>query len=59
MPFPLVPTWRAEDVNGIPADFLREQGIRLVLLLMIFRYIRNEDEYEENWVEELRKLCIK
>ena len=32
MPFPLVPTWRAEDVNGIPADFLREQGIRLVML---------------------------
>ena len=30
-----------------------------LLLLMIFRYIRNEDEYEENWVEELRKLCIK
>ena len=32
MPFPLVPTWRAEDVNGIPADFLREQGIQLVML---------------------------
>ena len=33
--------------------------VTTLLLLMIFRYIRNEDEYEENWVEELRKLCIK
>lgn len=33
--------------------------VTTVLLLLIFRYIRNEDEYEENWIEELKKLCIK
>lgn len=32
MPFPLMPTWRAEDVNNIPADFLRAQGVQLVML---------------------------
>ena len=32
MPFPFLPTWRTQDVTGISADFLKEQGIRLLML---------------------------
>ena len=32
MPFPFLPTWRTEAVTGISADFLRRQGIDLLML---------------------------
>ena len=32
MPFPFLPTWQAEDVTQITPDFLKAQGIRLLML---------------------------
>lgn len=32
MPFPLLPTWTASAVTNISADFLKAQGIRLLML---------------------------
>ena len=32
MPFPLLPTWTADAVTDITADFLKSQGVRLLML---------------------------
>ena len=32
MPFPLLPTWKTEAITDIHADFLKAQGIRLLML---------------------------
>lgn len=32
MPFPFLPTWTAPAVTGISPDFLKKQGIKLVML---------------------------
>ena len=32
MPFPLLPTWKTEVITDIKPDFLKAQGIRLVML---------------------------
>ena len=56
MPFPFLPTWRTEAVTGISADFLRRQGIDLLMLDFdntIVPYTTNIPTQEvKNWLEQ-------
>ena len=66
MPFPFLPTWRTQDVTGIPADFLRAQGIKLLMLDFdntIVPYTTNVPaEDVQKWLEDMKKsditICI-
>lgn len=58
MPFPLLPTWITTDVTQIQPNFLKSQGIRLLMLDFdntIVPYTRNvPDAGVENWLKEVR-----
>ena len=66
MPFPFLPTWRTQDVTGISADFLKEQGIRLLMLDFdntIVPYTTNIPTDEvNNWLHRMKQsgltVCI-
>lgn len=66
MPFPLMPTWCASDVTEITPEFLKKQGIRLLMLDFdntIVPYTTNiPTESVENWLEEMKQsdvtVCI-
>ena len=66
MPFPLLPTWRADAVTDITTDFLEAQNIRLLMLDFdntIVPYTTNEPTPEmESWLREMNaspvQLCV-
>lgn len=66
MPFPFLPTWRAEAVTQITPDFLRAQGIRLLMLDFdntLLPYTTNTPTGEVTaWLEEMKSagftVCI-
>ncbi len=57
MPFPFLPTWRAQSVSDICGEFLREQGIRLLMLDFdntIVPYTTNiPTDSVKNWLEAM------
>ncbi len=66
MPFSFLPTWRTGDVTGISADFLKKQGIRLLMLDFdntIVPYTTNiPTDDVKNWLEDMKKsglaVCV-
>ena len=62
MPFPLLPTWTASAVTAISADFLKKQGIRLLMLDFdntIVPYTTNIPTGEvQAWLEEMKASGI-
>ena len=66
MPFPLLPTWRADAVTGIDAQFLKNNNIRLLMLDFdntIVPYTTNiPTEEVKNWLEQMKQsdlaVCV-
>ena len=66
MPFPFIPTWRAASVTQISAEFLQQQGIRLLMLDFdntLVPYTTDvPTEAVKNWLEEMKNsgltVCI-
>ncbi len=66
MPFPFLPTWRTGNVTGISADFLKAQGIRLLMLDFdntIVPYTTNIPTPEvKNWLSAMKQsgliVCV-
>ena len=66
MPFPFLPTWQAEDVTQITPDFLKAQGIRLLMLDFdntLLPYTTNTPTGEViAWLEQIKSaellVCI-
>ncbi len=66
MPFPLLPTWTAPAVTAISEDFLKSQGIRLLMLDFdntIVPYTTNTPTPEvEKWLTEMQQsglvVCV-
>lgn len=66
MPFPFLPTWRTGNVTGISADFLKAQGIRLLMLDFdntIVPYTTDTPTEEmRRWIEAMQssgvQLCV-
>ena len=66
MPFPFLPTWQADNVTQITPDFLKAQGIRLLMLDFdntLLPYTTNTPEGEIlSWLEGMKsagfEVCI-
>lgn len=66
MPFPFLPTWRAPAVTDISASFLKQQGIRLLMLDFdntLVPYTTDVPaESVKNWLETMKNtdltVCI-
>ena len=66
MPFPLLPTWTAPAVTAISPDFLKAQGIRLLMLDFdntIVPYTTNIPSPEvQSWLETMKQsdltVCV-
>ena len=66
MPFPFIPTWRAASVTQVSAEFLQQQGIRLLMLDFdntLVPYTTDvPTEAVKNWLEEMKNsgltVCI-
>ena len=66
MPSPFLPTWRTQAVTGITPDFLKAQGIRLLMLDFdntIVPYTTNiPTPAVENWLRQMQQaeltVCV-
>ena len=66
MPFSLLPTFRTEAITDITPEFLRSQGVRLLMMDFdntIVPYTRNQPTREvKRWLQEMKRsgiqLCI-
>lgn len=62
MPFVLLPTWRAESISDITTDFLKQQGVELLMLDFdntIVPYTTNVPTVQvKRWLEQIKESAI-